>query len=175
MHLGKKPIVNDCTGVGGLKINVEDNWMKLLFITFKCSQIDFSLLVSPGSNTSRLCTGAKGHTGSTTQLTTGAGDTQLLLASSSWRLASLWRSQLGSGILVCWQFWRDPRPGVLGTPPWPVKGGRWLWVARESGLFRGGQDCILSASYSIICLVDIPVPSLSIFDVTVIRCRYIHR
>lgn len=125
-------MVNDCMGAGGFKINVEDNWMNLLFITFKGSQIDFSLLVSAGSDTSRLCTGAKGHTGITTRFSggSGAGDTQLLLASSSWRLVSLWRSQLGGGILVCWQL-------VCWALPWLVKGGRWLWVARGSGQLSG--------------------------------------
>lgn len=140
MHVGKKPIVNDCMRVGGFKINAEDNWMKLLFISFKGSQIDFSLLVSPGSDSSRLCTGADGHTSSTTRFTTGAGDTQLSLASSSRRLASLWRSQLGSGILVCWQFWRVLRPGVLGTPlaceRWQVAvGGQRIRAALQG---RGG-------------------------------------
>lgn len=131
-------------GRGGFQINVEDNWMKLLFITFKGSQIDFSPLVSPGSNTSRLCTGAKGHTGITTRFTTGAHDTQLLLASSSRRLASLWRSQLGSGILVCWPFWRAPRPGVLGTPlaceRWQVAvGGQRIRAALQGW---GGGECV---------------------------------
>lgn len=119
--------MNDCVGEEGSKINMENNWMNLLFIIFRGSQIDFSLLVSPGSNAWRLCTGAKGHTGITTRFTTGAGDTALLLASSSRRLASLWRAQLGSGILVCWQFWQAPRPGVLGTPlaceRWQVAAG----------------------------------------------------
>lgn len=56
------------------------------------------------------------------------------------------------------------RDGVVGR--W---WGGWVGVCMRAHPYSQ-QDCILPSSYSIICLVDIPVPSLSISDVTVIHC-----